>query len=62
MLRVYSILYLQQVWDRPSVKQSVSEEVVVTAHQDGDSFIPSIDNVTVVAAPHEGLCTPSSYF
>ncbi|CAO3657629.1 unnamed protein product [Mucor hiemalis] len=53
MLRVYSILYLQQVWDRPSVKQFVSEEVVVTAHQDGDSFIPSIDNVTVVAAPHE---------
>lgn len=62
MLRVYSILYLQQVWERPNGKQLGSEEVAVTAPGDVDSSTPSNDIETVVAVGHQGWYTHSLYF
>lgn len=62
MLRVYSILYLQQVWERPDKNQLVSEEVLANASENLDSSTPSIDNETVVATGREGWYTHSLYF
>jgi hypothetical protein len=50
MLRVYSILYLQQVWERPASPVVVQQQILNDAAENQDIFIDNRQNGSEIIA------------